>query len=92
MAKLISDALYERMMDNIEATDVREQVFEEAVNFHSWMMNYLSCILKEDLRQCEKLRDNPRTDEKYRQHVCSFIKTNTEIQGILSKMINDEES
>lgn len=72
---LLSDELYELMMENIEDKGVREQVFEEQIPISSADKSALRSALETDINFWEScIRKHPNEKEVILNHMRNYIK------------------
>lgn len=84
--KLISDELYELMMDNIESKDVREKVFAEAKNISYSDRDALCSALETDLDYWENcLKAHPNDKPEILRHVCNYIVHDNELMEVFKR-------
>lgn len=80
---LLSDELYELMMENIEDKGVREQVFEEQVPITYDDKNALCSALETDINYWENcIRKHPNEKEEILNHIRKYIKTDERLMNI----------
>lgn len=72
---LLSEELYELMMEHIEDKGVREQVFEEQVPISEDDKATLRSVLETDINYWENcIRENPNEKEVILNHMRNYIK------------------
>lgn len=80
---LLSDELYELMMENIEDKDVREQVFEKQVPITRDDKDALCGALETDINYWENcIRKHPNEKEEILNHIRKYIKTDERLMNI----------
>lgn len=84
--KLISDELYELMMDNIESKDVREKVFAEAKDISYSDRDALCSALETDINYWENcLRAHPNDKPEILRHIRSYIALDRELMKVFER-------
>jgi hypothetical protein len=84
--KLISDELYELMMDNIESKDVREQVFAEAKDIDYSDRDALCSALETDVNYWEScLKAHPNDKPEILRHVRNYIACDKELMKVFAR-------
>lgn len=84
--KLISDELYELMMDNIENKDVREKVFAEARNISYSDRDALRSALETDINYWENcLRTHPNDKPEILRHIRGYIARDGELMKVFER-------
>ena len=80
---LLSDELYELMMENIEDKGVREQVFEKQVPITRGDKDALCSALEMDINYWENcIRKHPNEKEEILNHIRKYIKTDERLMNI----------
>lgn len=80
---LLSDELYELVVENIEDKGVREQVFEEQVPITCDDRDALCSALETDISYWEDcIRKHPNEKEEILNHMRKFIKTDEWLMNI----------
>lgn len=80
---LLSEELYELMMENIEDKGVREQVFEEQIPISSDDRAALCSALETDINYWENcIRKHPNEKEVILNHMRNYIKRDDELIGV----------
>ena len=80
---LLSDELYELMMENIEDKGVREQVFEELIPISSDDTSALRSALETDINFWESsLRRHPNEKESIVRHIRDYISRDEKLMDI----------
>ena len=80
---LLSEELYELMMENIEDKGVREQVFEEQVNISEDDKAALCSALETDINYWENcIRKHPNEKEVILNHMRNYIKHDERLMGM----------
>ena len=80
---LLSDELYELMMENIEDKDVREQVFEKQVPVTRDDRDALCSALGMDINYWENcIRNHPNEKEEVLNHIRKYIKIDERLMNI----------
>ena len=80
---LLSDELYELMMENIEGKGVREQVFEEQILISEDDKTALCSALETDINYWENcIRKHPNEKEVILNHMRNYIKHDEKLMGI----------
>lgn len=80
---LLSEELYELMMENIEDKGVREQVFEEQVNISENDKAALCSALETDINYWENcIRKHPNEKEVILNHIRNYIKHDERLMGV----------
>lgn len=80
---LLSEELYELMMENIEDKGVREQVFEERIPISSDDKAALCSALETDINYWENcLRHHPNEKECIVRHVRGYISKDEKLMDI----------
>ena len=80
---LLSDELYELMMENIEDKGVREQVFEKQVPITRDDKDALCSALEMDINYWEnRIRKHPNEKEEVLNHMRKYIKTDERLMDI----------
>ena len=81
--KLISDELYELMMDNIEDKAVREKVFAEQVNITTEDRSALCSALETDINYWENcMRTYPNEKDSILNHIRRYIHRDNALMAI----------
>lgn len=81
--KLISDELYELMMDNIEDKAVREKVFAEQVNITTEDRSALCSALETDINYWENcMRTHPNEKDSILNHIRRYIHRDNALMAI----------
>lgn len=81
--KLISDELYELMMDNIEDKVVREKVFAEKVNITTEDRSALCSALETDISYWENcMRRHPNEKDSILNHIRNYIRRDKQLMEI----------
>lgn len=84
--KLISEELYELMMDNIESKDVREKVFAEAKNISHSDRDALCSALETDINYWENcLKAHPNDKPEMLRHVRNYITCDTALMKVFER-------
>lgn len=84
--KLISDELYELMMDNIENKDVREKVFAEAKDIDYTDRDTLCSALETDINYWEScLRNHPNDKVEILRHIRGYITRDEELMNVFKR-------
>ena len=80
---LLSDELYELMMENIEDKGVREQVFEEQISISNDDKAALCSALDTDINYWENyIRKHPNEKEEILNHIRKYIKADERLMNI----------
>ena len=80
---LLSEELYELMMENIEDKGVREQVFEEQVNISEDDKAALCSALETDINYWENsIRMHPNEKEVILNHMRNYIKHDEKLMDV----------
>lgn len=80
---LLSEELYELMMENIEDKGVREQVFEEQVNISEDDKAALCSALETDINYWENsIRMHPNEKEVILNHIRNYIKHDEKLMDV----------
>lgn len=80
---LLSDELYELVMENIEDKGVREQVFEEQIPISSDDKAALCSALETDINYWEGcIRKHPNEKEEILNHIRKYIKHDGKLMDI----------
>ena len=80
---LLSDELYELVMENIEDKGVREQVFEEQIPISSDDKAALCSALETDINYWEScIRKHPNEKEEILNHIRKYIKHDEKLMDI----------
>ena len=80
---LLSEELYELMMEHIEDKGVREQVFEEQVPITCGDKTALCSALETDINYWENcIRKHPNEKEEILNHMRKYIKTDERLMDI----------
>lgn len=80
---LLTDELYELMLENIEDKGVREQVFEERIAITDDDKRALCGALETDINYWEDcLRRHPNEKECILNHIRNYIKQDEMLMGI----------
>ncbi len=80
---LLSEELYELMMENIEDKGVREQVFEEQVNISEDDKAALCSALETDINYWENsIRKHPNEKEVILNHIRNYIKHDEKLMDV----------
>lgn len=80
---LLSEELYELMMENIEDKGVREQVFEEQVNISEDDKAALCSALETDINYWEHMiRKHPNEKEVILNHMRNYIKCDERLMSV----------
>lgn len=80
---LLSDEVYELMMENIEDEDVRVQVFKKRVPITREDKGALCSALETDINYWEDcIRKNPNEKEEILNHIRKYIKTDERLMNI----------
>ena len=80
---LLSEELYELMMENIEDKGVREQVFEEQVNISEDDKAALCSALETDINYWENcIRKHPNEKEVILNHMRNYIKHDEKLMDV----------
>ena len=80
---LLSDELYELMMENIEDKGVREQVFEKQVPITRGDKDALCSALETNINYWENcIRKHPNEKEEILNHIRKYIKTDERLMNI----------
>jgi hypothetical protein len=83
---LISDELYELIMDNISDKDVREKVFEEKKDLYTEDRDALCSALETDANYWENvLKQHPNDNPNIRRHIRNYIKRDEALIRMLIK-------
>ena len=81
--KLISDELYELMMDNIEDKAVREKVFAEQVNITTEDRSALCSALETDINYWENcMRTHPNEKDSILNHIRRYIHRDNALMAV----------
>lgn len=84
--KLISDELYELMMDSIENKDVREKVFAEAKDINYSDRDALCSALETDVNYWEScLRAHPNDKVEILSHIRGYITRDEKLMQIFAR-------
>lgn len=84
--KLISDELYELMMDNIKNEDVRKKVFAEAKNINYADRDVLCSSLQTDINYWEGcLRNHPNDKPEIRHHIRTYIDCDKKLMKVFER-------
>lgn len=84
--KLISDELYELMMDNIENKDVREKVFAEAKDIDYTDRDALCSALETDINYWKScLRNHPNDKVEILHHIRGYITRDEELMNVFKR-------
>lgn len=80
---LLTEELYELMMEHIEDKDVREQVFEERMLIHREDKDAICSALETDINYWENcLRQHPNEKENIVRHIRSYISRDKKLMDI----------
>lgn len=80
---LLTDELYELMLENIEDKGVREQVFEEQITINTDDRSALCSALETDINYWENcLRHHPNEKENIVRHIRGYIKRDEKLMDI----------
>lgn len=80
---LLSDELYELLMENIEDKGVREQVFEKQVPITQDDKGTLCSALEMDINYWENcIRKHPNEKEEVLNHMRKYIKADERLMNI----------
>lgn len=80
---LLTDELYELMLENIEDKGVREQVFEERIPIKEEDRDSICGALETDINYWENcLRRHPNEKEDIVRHVRNFISRDEKLMDI----------
>lgn len=80
---LLTDELYELMLENIEDKGVREQVFEEKVDISNDDKSALCSALKTDIKYWEDcIRHHPKAEEGILRHMRRYISDDKKLMDI----------
>lgn len=81
--KLISDELYELMMDSIEDKAVREKVFAEQVNITTEDRSALCSALETDINYWENcMRTHPNEKDSILNHIRNYIRRDNALLAV----------
>ena len=84
--KLISDELYELMMDNIENRDVREKVFAEAKDISYSDRDALCSALETDVNYWENcLKAHPNDKPEILHHIRQYIACDNKLMEVFKR-------
>lgn len=80
---LLTEELYELMMENIENKGVREHVFEEKISISYEDRNALCCALETDINYWENcIRLHPNEKEEIIRHMRTYISRDEKLMNI----------
>lgn len=80
---LLTEELYELMMEHIEDKGVREQVFEEQILINTEDKSALCSALETDINYWENcLRHHPNEKENIVRHIRGYIKKDEKLMDI----------
>lgn len=83
---LLTDELYELMLENIEDKGVREQVFEEQIPIRAEDRDAICSALETDINYWENcLRHHPNDKVCILNHIRNYIKTDKRLMDIFHR-------